>query len=514
MRTLLLALLTASLTASAQDYRPRYHFTPLQNWINDPNGLVYHNGRYHQFYQHNPFANQWGHMSWGHAVSTDLLRWEHLPVAIPEFTEGNKTTAIFSGSAVIDAGNRSGLCPPGTKDCFVAVYTGNVTQGDKQLAQYQNLAFSADGGGTFTQYAKNPIVDIGSKEFRDPNVFWYEPERKWVMATVKATEHRAAFYESTDLKTWRFLSHFGPTGDTTKVWECPALVRVPIQNEPGRSRWVLFISAGHPQPGYVGMQYFVGDFDGTTFRLDPENPKPIAPAVTNRYAGAVVDWGKDYYAAIQFNHLPASQPNPVMVGWVNNWAYAGSLPTTPFKGVMALPRQISLKRTAEGLVLVQQPVAAAAHLREAAKNYPDRRLSSQGFRLEMSTDNAYELTLEFVPGSAKAAGLKLAKGTREETTLRYADGKLQLDRRRSGNVGFHKSFPSVEEAPISPQNGVIKLRIFVDKSLVEVFANDGERVITDQIFPTEPAGGIELFAEGGTAEFRNVTLWPMKSAAP
>lgn len=510
LRALLLACLTTGfLTTHAQDYRPRYHFSPPQNWINDPNGLVYHDGRYHLFYQHNPFANQWGHMSWGHAVSRDLLRWEHLPVAIPEFTEGGKTTAIFSGSAVIDAGNRHGLCPPGTKDCFVAVYTGNVTQGEKQLAQYQNLAFSADGGRTFTQYAKNPIVDIGSKEFRDPNVFWYAPEKKWVMATVKATEHRAAFYESTDLKTWRFLSHFGQVGDTTKVWECPALVRVPIQNEPNQSRWVLFISAGHPQPGYVGMQYFVGNFDGTTFTLDPENPRPIAPAVTN-----VVDWGKDYYAAIQFNHLPASQPGPVMVGWLNNWAYAGQLPTTPFKGAMSLPRQISLKRSAEGLVLVQQPVAGAVGLRGGKSAYPDRRMTNQGFRLELTTDNAYELCLELRPGQARAAGLKLAKGTRQETTLRYADGKLQLDRRRSGNVGFHKSFPSVEEAPLSPQNGVIKLRIFVDKSIVEVFANDGERVITDQIFPTETAGGIELFAEGGTAEFRNVVLWPMKKANP
>lgn len=512
MRTLLLplAFLTAvSLTTFGQDYRPRYHFTPPKNWINDPNGLVYHDGRYHLFYQHNPFANQWGHMSWGHAVSKDLLRWEHLPVAIPEFTEGGKTTAIFSGSAVIDAGNRNSLCPPGTKDCFVAIYTGNVTQGDNQLAQYQNLAFSADGGSTFTQYAKNPIVDIGSKEFRDPNVFWYEPEKKWVMATVKATEHRAAFYESTDLKTWRFLSHFGPTGDTTKVWECPALVRVPIQNEPGKSRWVLFISAGHPQPGYVGMQYFVGNFDGTTFTLDPENPKPTAPAVAN-----VVDWGKDYYAAIQFNHLPASQSNPILIGWTNNWAYAGSLPTTPFKGAMSLPRQISLKRTAAGLQLVQQPISAVNALRGAAQKLAGVRLSNRQEVFTKTTDNAYELTLDLVPGNAQSAGIRLAKGTNEETVLRYANGKLQLDRRRSGNVGFHKSFPSVEEAPLTPQNGVIKLRIFVDKSLVEVFANDGERVITDQIFPTENAGGIELFAEGGTAEFRNVVLWPMKATAP
>jgi fructan beta-fructosidase len=305
-------------------YRPQYHFSPAKNWINDPNGLLYHDGEYHIFYQYNPFANVWGHMSWGHAVSKDLLRWEHLPVAIPEFThpDGKTTTAIFSGSAVIDKENTSALCPPGTKDCMVAIYTGNVTQGDKQLAQYQNVASSTDKGRTWTQYAKNPVLDLKSKEFRDPNVFWYAPQKKWIMSSVKATEHRVAFFESKDLKNWTLLSHFGPQGDTTKVWECPALMPVPIQNEPGKAKWVLFISAGHPQKDYVGMQYFVGDFDGKTFKLDPANPKPIAPAVSN-----VVDWGKDYYAAIQFNDLPAGQTGPLMIGWLNNWAYGPRRPS-------------------------------------------------------------------------------------------------------------------------------------------------------------------------------------------
>lgn len=498
--------------ASPEPYRPQYHFSPPKNWINDPNGLLYYNGEYHVFTQSNPFANVWGHMSWGHAVSKDLLHWEPLPLAIPEFMhpDGKTQTAIFSGSAVIDRGNKSGLCPTGTPDCMVAVYTGNVTQGDQQTAQYQNMAYSADKGRTWTQYAKNPIIDIGSKEFRDPNVFWYTPAGKWVMSAVKATEHRVAFYESKDLKNWTFMSHFGKVGDTTKVWECPALMRVPVQNEPGQSRWVLFVSAGHPQPDYVGMQYFVGDFDGSTFKLDPAQPKPVASHAP--YAGAVVDWGKDYYAAIQFNDLPASQPGPVMMGWLNNWAYANDLPTTSFKGAYSLPRQISLRRTAAGLVLVQQPIASLSSLHTGKTTPKNVRLTSQSQSLEQSSTNTYELTLELVPGSAKVAGLKLAKSGDEETILQYADGKLQLDRRRSGQVGFNKKFASVETAPLTPQNGVIKLRIFVDKSVIEVYANDGERVITDLIFPTQSTGGIDLFAEGGSAEFRNVTLWPLKSA--
>ncbi|MBC3788800.1 glycoside hydrolase family 32 protein [Spirosoma utsteinense] len=491
-----------------ESYRPQYHFSPPKNWINDPNGLLYYEGEYHLFYQHNPFGNEWGHMSWGHAVSKDLLRWEHLPVAIPEFThsDGKTKTAIFSGSAVIDKGNTSGLCPAGTKDCMVAIYTGNVTEGETQTAQYQNVAYSSDKGRTWKQYDKNPVLDLKSKEFRDPNVFWYAPQKKWIMSAVKATEHRVAFFESKDLTKWTLLSHFGLQGDTTKVWECPALMPVPIQNEPGKTKWVLFISAGHPQKDYVGMQYFVGDFDGKTFSLDPANPKPIAPAVSN-----VVDYGKDYYAAIQFNDLPAKQTGPVMVGWLNNWAYGNKLPTTPFKGAMSLPRQITLKRTSAGLQLMQQPIATVASLRSDIAPQALVKVSDQSRVVEKSVPNSYEFRVDIKPGSAKTVGVRLAKNGAEETIIQYTNGKLQLDRRKSGNVSFSDRFPSVEEAPLNLQNGVFTLRVFVDKSIVEVFANEGERVITDLIFPGEPSGSIEIFAEGGSAEFSNVRVSPIKA---
>jgi fructan beta-fructosidase len=521
----LLTLLTGSLPALTQpDYRPLYHFTPPQNWINDPNGLVFYDGEYHLFYQHNPFANQWGHMSWGHAVSRDLLRWQHLPVAIPEFTHTDLQTglrqvqtAIFSGSSLIDRGNRSGICPPGTRDCMVAIYTGNVTAGSEHISQYQNMAYSTDRGRTWTQYPRNPIIDIGSKEFRDPNVFWYEPQQKWVMAVVKATEHRMALYESKDLKTWQLMSHFGPAADTSKVWECPALVQVPVQNEPGKSKWVLFISAGHPQAGYVGMQYFVGNFDGREFRPDAASPKP---AIANGFPGSVVDWGKDYYAAIPYNDLPPTPDGkparggparPVMIGWLNNWAYAGDLPTTPFKGAMSLPRQISLRRERGEYQLIQQPISEVTRLRGDRSIQRFVQLKNQTAPLEQTTTNAYELELEITPLTAKTAGIRLAKGGNEETVIQYtADGQLQLDRRRSGNVAFSKAFPSVESAPLSRRNGAIKLRIFVDKSVIEIYANDGARVLTDQIFPTNGVNGIELFSEGGTALFRNVSLWQLK----
>ena len=510
---------TADNTETAGDslaYRPQYHFSAPQGWINDPNGLIYANGEYHLFYQHNPFANVWGHMSWGHAVSKDLLHWEDLPVAIPEFTNADSIskTAIFSGSAILDKGNKSGLCPNGTADCMVAIYTGNVTKGETQTAQYQNMAYSADKGRTWTQYAKNPIVDIGSKEFRDPSVFWYEPQQKWVMATVKAKEHRVALYDSKDLKTWQLISNFGPVGDTSKVWECPSLLTVPIENEPNKRKWVLFISSGHPQEGYVGMQYFVGDFDGTKFTLDNENPKPLSPMVGLKYAGSVVDWGKDYYAAIPFNNLPDTQKNPLMIGWINNWAYANKVPTHPFRGAMSLPRQITLRRTDAGLELVQQPIADVTTLRGTKTEQQNLKLTNESRTLEKSLANVYELEVDIKPGMAQTVGIRLAKNGDEETSIRYTNGKLELDRTKSGQVNFSDKFSSVETAPLQPQNGIIKLRIFVDKSIVTIFANNGERVITDFIFPNLSAGAIELFSEGGTAEFPTIRVWPMKSTRP
>lgn len=502
-------------TRDSIDYRPQYHFSAPKGWINDPNGLIYANGEYHMFYQHNPFGNVWGHMSWGHAVSKDLLHWDDLPVAIPEFTNADSVkTAIFSGSSVVDKGNKSGLCPDGTGDCMVAIYTGNVTKGDVQTNQHQNLAYSADKGKTWTQYAKNPVLDLHTKEFRDPSVFWYEAQQKWLMAVIKPLDHQVAFYDSKNLKGWKLLSLFGPHGDTTRVWECPSLVQVPIENESGKSKWVVFVSAGHPQKNYLGMQYFVGDFDGTRFTLDKENPKPIAPAVSNP-----VDWGKDYYAAIPFNDLPGTQKNPIMIGWLNDWEYANKIPTAGFRGAMSLPRQIALRRTAEGLVLVQTPVAGVTSLRGTKKEQQNLTLTSQSQTLEKSLDNVYELEAEISPGTAKAVGIRIAKNSGkdsgdEETIIRYTNGKLELDRRKSGNVAFSDRFPSVETAPLKPTNGIIKLRIFVDRSIVTVFANNGERVITDYIFPSKSAGAIDLFAEGGTAEFKKVTIWPMKSTRP
>src|SRR4029079_11012241 len=254
--TAALTLLAAQQPAYDEPLRPQFHFTPARDFMNDPNGLVYFKGEYHLFYQHNPQGEQWGHMSWGHAVSSDLLHWQHLPVALPE-ADG---VMIFSGSGVIDWHNTSGFCAAGQDDrsCLVAVYTG-----DGHGKQTQNLAYSNDRGRTWTKYANNPVLDLGLKDFRDPKVFWYERTRRWIMVTVLPDQHKVRLFASLDLKGWTPLSDFGPAGATGGVCECPHLFELPIEGEPGRARWMLDvdINPGGIAGGSAG-QYFMGPFEG------------------------------------------------------------------------------------------------------------------------------------------------------------------------------------------------------------------------------------------------------------
>jgi sucrose-6-phosphate hydrolase SacC (GH32 family) len=232
--------------------RPQYHFSPPLHWINDPNGLVYYDGEYHLFYQHNPMGIRWGHMSWGHAISTDLIHWQHLPLAIPE----ENGVMIFSGGCVIDKNNTAGFADKPGDVLMVAIYTGH-TEGKNQS---QHLAYSNDKGRSWKKYEKNPVLDLGLRDFRDPQVFWYEPDKKWVMSVVLAVEKKVQFYSSYNLKEWKYMSSFGPAGDVSGNWECPDLFEVPINGEPRKTKWVLMHS---PSPY---MQYFIGDFDGTFFK--------------------------------------------------------------------------------------------------------------------------------------------------------------------------------------------------------------------------------------------------------
>jgi sucrose-6-phosphate hydrolase SacC (GH32 family) len=466
--------------------RPRVHFTPARNFMNDPNGLVFYDGEYHLFYQHNPFGDRWGHMSWGHAVSRDLLHWEDLPVALRE--EGG--VMIFSGSAVVDRDNTSGLCAPqgDRRACLVAVYTGHG-----HGKQTQNLAYSTDRGRTWTKYAGNPVLDLNLKEFRDPKVFWHEPTRRWVMLTVLADQHKVRLFASPDLKRWETLSDFGPAAATGGVWECPDLFPLPVDGDAADVRWVLDVDLN---PGGLaggsGGQYFVGTFDGTRFTSEND------PATT-----LWVDHGKDFYATISFSDIPPSDGRRIWMGWMSNWLYANEEPTSPWRGAFSVPRQLALRRTPDGVRLVQSPVKELESLRETPEP-----VALGG---TASLPPAADLQIELRKGAWQETGLRLANGAGEEVVVGVVAEPPQVfvDRRRSRATAFHEAYPGRHAGPVRWRDGTISLRVIFDRSMLEVFANDGETVISDRVYPTRPFDRIDLLP--GAASGGRARLWPLRS---
>jgi fructan beta-fructosidase len=472
-----------------QPYRPQVHFTPQQNWINDPNGLVYHDGEYHLFYQYNPFGNEWGHMTWGHAVSTDLVRWQELPPAIAE----ENGIMAFSGSVVVDSLNSSGFGKDG-KTPMIAIYTGHEAN-----RQSQHLAYSLDKGRTWTKYEKNPVLDLNppQKDFRDPYVFWHAPTQKWVMIVVLPHEQKALFELSTDLKSWEIAGEFQVKNPKLGIWECPSLLEIPVAGS-SQSKWLMMISMGTGAPfGGSGMQYFVGDFDGKTFT--PQD-------TVTRY----VEYGKDFYAAIPFGNTPRK----LMMGWMSNWQYAGKVPTAPFRGAMTTPRELSLVSTPAGIEMRQKPID---YFTTGKANVVPGSASKMNtiFANYRKSNSPYVLLVE---GDGRSFGVAVKGGNGQETRIGYDAAKHEIytDRTQSGQTAFDPNFPTRTTAPLrlwgtanakkglkttknlktSAQSETVRLIIVVDRSSVEVFANDGAAVLTNLIFPNEGHNGIRFFGEG------------------
>jgi fructan beta-fructosidase len=442
-----LLLFAAAASASGDEpFRPRYHFSPARNWTNDPNGLVYFEGEYHLFFQYNPFGDEWGHMSWGHAVSRDLVHWQELPVALRE----ENGVMIFTGSVVIDERNTSGLCANG-KPCMVAIYTGHTpAHPGKSALQTQNIAFSNDRGRTWTKYASNPVLNLNLANFRDPDVFWSTQAKQWIMVVAVPNDHRVFFYQSPDLKHWGHVGDFGPAGATGGQWECPSVFELPVDGNSRNTRWVLKVglNPGALQGG-SGEQYFVGRFDGAKFIND--NP----PSTT-----LWTDYGKDCYCALVFNHVPASRPQ-LMLGWMDNWQYASKLPTSPWRGQMTIPRNIALKTFPEGVRLMQQPIPKTG---------------------------GFEIRAVLGIGEAREAGWTLLFGNGASVLVGYNAVKREVfvDRTHSGQVAFSSDFPVRTSAPLLHTGKTIDFQIFVDSNSVEVFAAGGQITMSNLIFP--PAG--------------------------
>lgn len=458
------------------DHRPRYHFAARQHWINDPNGLVFDaaTGLYHLFFQHNPFGNEWGHMSWGHATSVDLLHWTELPLAIPE----DERVSIFSGSIVIDHDDTAGF----GAGAWVACYTGCLRR--PEGGQAQELAYSRDAGLTWTKFAGNPVLDLGLREFRDPKVFWHAGTGRWVMAVMLPDEHRVAFYASANLREWTLLSHFGPAGETRAIWECPDLIHFAAQD-----RWLLKVDtfAGHPAGS--GAQVWVGRFDGTRFTAETE--------------AAWADHGSDFYAALSFAGLPAGRP-PVWLAWMNQHAYAKATPTAPWRGAMTLPRELSLVQTAAGWRLAQAPIAT-----ERLRGEP-RYLVGAGVMAEAGA--SCELRWELDPGDAATSTLNLrcgADGQYTEVGIDHRRGLVWVDRSRSGTLVDAAHWAGRREQAWAGACGPLVLRVFVDRCSVEVFSGDGLVSLTELIFPADTSGDVAVLAQGGAWTRAVLTCWTL-----
>ena len=486
-------------TANTEKFRPVYHHTPLYGWMNDANGLVYKDGEYHLYFQYNPYGSKWGNMHWGHSVSKDLMHWEHLEPAIARDTLGH----IFSGSSIVDQENIAGYGAG-------SILAFSTSASDKN-GQIQCLAFSKDNGRTFTKYEKNPILcpADGLRDFRDPKVFRYEPEDKWVMIVSADKEMR--FYDSKNLKDWNYMSSFGEGyGAQPCQFECPDMVELPVDGDLNRKKWALIVNVN---PGcYFGgsaTQYFTGNFDGTKFSCDSQ------PNVTKW-----LDWGKDHYATVFFSN---TGERTIAVPWMSNWQYCNIVPTKQFRSANALPRELSLYTQDGEIYLSAAPILEIKTLRKEKKEIPAFTVANDCHIDSLLADNdgAYELALEITAGEAEIMGFSLFndKGEKVDIYFNLPEKRLVMDRTKSGIVDFGKKsvlheievhdrrkttsinyiddFALATWAPIKKENEYT-LDVFVDKCSVEIFLNGGKVAMTNLIFPSEPYNRMCFYSKGGS----------------
>ena len=474
----------SSSTLEPDSLRPTYHFTAQRNWINDPNGLVYFAGEYHLCYQYNPLGNIHRNMSWGHAVSADLLHWRELEVAIPV----EASVEAFSGGAVVDWRNSSGFgigdLPP-----LVAAFTGHHTA--KRL-QDQRLAYSNDRGRTWRRYAGNPVLDIGESDFRDPKLFWHAATQRWVMLLVLSHECKIQFYGSSDLKTWQYLSDFGPAGSSAGIWEVPELLELKVEDS-GESRWMLKVDIGQGGPcGGSAGQYFIGQFDGTRF---------VADSSSLETAPNWIDGGKDFYAAIAWSDAPDGRL--IWIGWMNNWQYAAALPTSPWRGAMTIPRTLSLRRAAVGHALVQRPIGQIEGLRSAHQQRSDLRLEG---RLTLGALSA-ALEIKLRVRLEDTAGFVVELGQHARVGYDAVTHELYVER---DAAEFSTDFGGRHSRVVQPVKGILELHVFIDACSVEVFADDGACVITDLLMRAVQPQDFALCSSNGAVQVLNLDVWTLE----
>ena len=480
-------------TANREKYRPAFHHTPRYGWMNDPNGMFYKDGRWHLYYQYNPYGSKWQNMTWGHSVSSDLVNWEHLPEAI----RPNGLGSVFSGSCAVDHDNTAGF----GSDAVIALYTSAGT------SQMQSLASSTDDGLTFNIYPSNPVLTLES-EARDPKVFWNDSTKEWNMILAHALDHEMLIFTSPDMKSWTLQSSFGKgLGAQGGVWECPDLFELPVAGT-DEKKWVLLCNINPDGPfGGSGTQYFVGDFDGKTFKADTD----AAGNVSTKW----LDYGKDHYATVTWSDAPDGRR--VALGWMSNWQYAADVPTMQFRSANTLPREMGLFRAPDGEVYASSapsPELEALRGKLAAKvKKTTVGRKARSFALPSENGGICEILMDIEASKAKTVNVVFSNSQGEKVVMQYdpAAATLSFDRTQSGITDFSEGFPAVTVTPTHEASGRIALRIFVDRSSMEVFGNDGEFVMTNLVFPRTPYTALSVSAEGGNAKVENLRIYSLKS---
>jgi fructan beta-fructosidase len=470
------------LTCGAQDlyheqYRPQIHFSPKEHWVNDPNGMVYYDGIYHLFFQYYPGGTTWGPMHWGHATSTDLIHWAEQPIALYPDSLG----FIFSGSAVVDANNTSGLSANG-KIPLIAIYTSHDPGGRKAGRndyENQSIAYSLDNGKTWEKFSGNPVLkNPGITDFRDPKVMWYEPAKKWIMTL--ATKDRITFFSSPDLKNWKKESEFGNgLGAHGGVWECPDLFPL---NHNGKKIWVLVvnINPGGPNKGSA-TQYFLGDFDGNKF-------------IPNSTETKWLDYGPDEYAGITWSN---TGDRKIFLGWMSNWMYANQVPTVKWRSAMTIPRELKLQEIDDKMYIASAPVQELSSI----QNYSIVR---ENIKLKKVTDfsdmfNQFSLPckIDFQTRKSESFIISLFNSKGEKLEIGY-DKQMNeyfIDRTKAGRADFNDEFAAKHTAPRFSHKKELEMTLIFDESSVELFADDGLSVMTEIFFPETPFNKITISAE-------------------
>lgn len=451
--------------ANKESFRPVYHHTPAYGWMNDPNGMFYKDGVYHLYFQYNPYGSVWGNMHWGHSTSTDLMHWKFEGCAIVPDAWG----AIFSGSCVVDHENTAGF----GKEAVVAFYTSakSTPWGDIQM---QSMAYSLDNGKTFTKYEGNPILTSSEKDFRDPKVFWYAPGKHWVM--ILAVGQHMEIYSSVNLKEWKKESEFGAMqGAHGGVWECPDLVEIPVEGT-REKKWVLICNLNPGGPfGGSAAQYFVGSFDGKKFVN--ESPTQIK----------WMDWGKDNYATVTWNNAPDGRC--IALGWMSNWQYANNVPTRQYRSANTLARDLTLYHEGQELYLKSTPSVEVKKARGKKVSIPSFKVSEKHEMVNLFEEKqgAYEVEIVIQNAGASKIAFCLLNDKGEKVSMYYDLNRKQfvMDRSESGKVDFSKDFPAVTVAPVNVDKE-LTLRLFVDRSSIEAFGEDGKFVMTNLVFPSQP----------------------------